>query len=153
MKKLFVYLLSFLVLYIFSCGSGDVAFNKKSWNASAFDQRVVDETRKDDGIIWGIGVNLQPRVYKIGDWDMNADNSKQVAHGLGDNWKKVRIINVLIRSDSATNQQEFCTVGGGTATVNNIDISLARLIGGIFDNPGYDSTSFNRGWITIWYAG
>lgn len=154
MKKVLVYLLSFLALYIFSCGSGDVAFNKKSWNASAFDEKIKDEEayRKMDIS------RMVTKVIEIGDWNMDATTQVSVAHGL--DYKKIRQIQAVIRNDIDT---EYQMIDIGTSIVDvtrqgfiglySVGVILGRLAGGKFDDVAYDSTNYNRGWITIWYEG
>ena len=36
--------------------------------------------------------------------------------------------------------------------INSTIIDLTRVASGVYDGASFDSTSFNRGWITIWYA-
>lgn len=157
MKKVAVFLLSFVALYIFSCGSGDVAFNKKSWQASAFDEKIGDNDayrRMGDTTIWG-NVTLQFKVVEIGDWDMDADNTVNVEHGLGDNWKKIRGIHIIVRDDTDSNYTDLQGRGNSWAGYWNLSgnfyINLGRVPGGIYDSVNYDLTSYNRGWINIWY--
>ena len=98
------------------------------------------------------------KIIEIGDWDMDANASVSPAHGL--TLANIRSITMLIRSDSDVvyypGGSEFDVTGGvqqvwvEKASAANID--LKRLTGGDFDGTAYDSTSFNRGWITIHYV-
>lgn len=100
------------------------------------------------------------RVLEIGDWNMDTTVNLSVAHGLGATaYKKIRAISVVIRDDTDSVYYTGPVIGsgGGTVqvgvtsiTVGNIDLS--RLTGGTFDTTGFDSTSFNRGWVIIDYA-
>lgn len=95
-------------------------------------------------------------TIEIGDWDMDTLNAVSVLHGLAD-WTKIRSVSAMILDDNSTNMYNLLydnTVGTGTSAIyvqNSGHIALARHIGGIFDNSGFDSTSFNRGFITIHY--
>ena len=82
---------------------------------------------------------------------------KLVAHGLGNSCKNIRDIKVIIRGD---NEYHILTRGNNTVNstqqgfvrlIDNTNITLFRLTNGTFDSAVYDSTSYNRGWITIWY--
>jgi hypothetical protein len=41
---------------------------------------------------------------------------------------------------------------GGFVIIPNTTVTLTRRNGGIFDNSNYDSTTINRGWVTIEYV-
>lgn len=93
----------------------------------------------------------------IGDWDMDTDVGVAVAHGL--TLSKIRSISAIIIHDSSSIVTDFSTgpPSGGVVTaegsieIGSVSVTLVRRTGGNFDNTSYDSTSFNRGWITIWY--
>lgn len=94
-------------------------------------------------------------VINIGDWNMDTTASVNVAHGL--TLSKIRTINVLIRDDSAAGFYPIeiadLTTGlaDGNCQANATNIVLARRTGGLFDSASYDSTSYNRGFITIYH--
>ncbi len=103
------------------------------------------------------------KVIEIGDWNMDSTPSVNVAHGLSDQ-SKIRSVSVLIRSDSGGNTSiisnscvnDITGIGGSQEAWvyyanTSTNIGLARRTGGIFDGPSYDSTSYNRGWVTIQY--
>lgn len=93
----------------------------------------------------------------IGDWDMDANNTVDVAHGL--DWTKIRTISFVIRNDansigyvvgqsaSGSNDSNLSVV-----SYDSTNITLTRLIGSFLDSTNFDSTSYNRGWITISYV-
>ena len=101
-------------------------------------------------------IALSTKIIEIGDWNMNGVVSVDVLHGLTD-YKKVRSISVIIRDDNDSNYfdlQRASTTGvmaGGINIINATEITVMRQTGGSFDNATYDSTSFDRGWITIQY--
>ena len=113
------------------------------------------------------GPFLKIDVIEIGDWNMDANEDKSVNHTIA-NWKSIRVLSVEIKHDDTD------TVGDGikdlravSNSVGDVDIKvqgsyeigpssihLKRLNssnGGVFDNTTYNSTSYNRGWITILY--
>jgi hypothetical protein len=100
-------------------------------------------------------VNLSVKVIEIGDWNMDSDASVTVAHGL--TLSKIRTVSVMIVADSSAtiyslNHMPFAgTKPSGSWFTGATDITLQREIGGTFDGSAFDSTSFNRGWVTIWY--
>lgn len=103
-----------------------------------------------------LGTILKTKVIDIGDWDMDATVTVNVAHGL--TASKIRSCDVLIIADS-TGIYPFVsgyTTGNtieGAFFIDNTFVSMERKTGGVFDNTSFDQTSFNRGWITIQYVG
>ena len=112
----------------------------------------------------GGGNALLTKVVTIGDWNMsNATGTdfKNVAHGLGGSWKNVRAVDVIIRNDMDTiyynlyrhiDNPDPLTLGGGITSFDSTNVELYRRTGGIFDGASFNATSYNRGWITIWYT-
>jgi len=93
-------------------------------------------------------------VIDIGDWDMDADTTKDVAHGL--TLANLRSITATIRNDDGTVYYQLAGHDGNLlpAQVEYIDATNVRLIrknGQQFDSADFDSTSYNRGWIHIWH--
>lgn len=94
---------------------------------------------------------LRTKIIDIGDWNMDLDATKQVTHGLADQ-TKIRTVDVIIRSDDNVVMQPLVSPNaGGIDDINATVINLFRESAGLFDGTFYDSTSFNRGWITIGY--
>ncbi len=98
---------------------------------------------------------LKTKIIEIGDWDMDTTITLTVAHGL--TLSAIRSISVLIRNDLDTNSRIFPIPNTAATSVEQVvadstNISLVRATGGTFDNTTYDSTSYNRGWITIQYT-
>jgi len=96
-------------------------------------------------------------VVNIGDWDMDADQFKIVTHGIAD-YKKIRTVEAIIRDDSDVSYNNINVgsptgiAGGGVNTITSTSVYLGRVTGGIFDAATYDSTSYNRGYVTIGYV-
>lgn len=115
--------------------------------------------------VWKLAVNdpssggLNWTTITIGDWDMDATLSVSVAHGLAD-ITKIRCINIIIRNDNdtvlspidRTDATTFDGVQGGVFGIDTTEIVIGRKLLGSFDTTNYDSTSYNRGWVTIGYV-
>lgn len=97
---------------------------------------------------------LQTKVLDIGDWNMDASSQVDVVHGL--TMSKIRGATITIRADIAT----VAIFGGIAISVTELWLTQAtatvitakRKTSGVFDSTSYDSTSFNRGWIIIFYV-
>lgn len=105
------------------------------------------------GIATHTGALLKTQIISIGDWNMDATASVQVAHGL--TGANIRSVFVSIIPDSGTGLATaplFTVISGTEAGIYDWDdtnVTLTRITGGYYDSPNYDSTSFNRGFITI----
>lgn len=102
------------------------------------------------------GSYLLMKVFNIGDWNMDTTATVSVAHGIS-NYKKIRHVQVIIRDDSDISYlpiDHVYSVNGvtsGTWSVSGTSIDLVRSDLGIFDQATFDSTGYNRGWVTIFY--
>ncbi len=106
-------------------------------------------------------ISLRTKIIEIGDWDMDATTTINVAHGITD-YTKIRSISVLIRNDVANGSElyGFENQDSGAAEVtlhyircSSTNIVLYRDVDGYFDSANFDDTSYNRGFITIVYEG
>ena len=104
-------------------------------------------------------VLLHTKIIEIGDWNMDATITVAVVHGIAD-FKKIRTVTVMIRNNTDSIYHPFIItdnsgadlhIGGWINFVNSTTVSLDRITGGLFDTTSYNSTSYNRGWITIVY--
>ena len=100
------------------------------------------------------------KIVEIGDWDMDATDTTNKLHGIA-NYKNIRTVQVMIRDDNDINYKLLDMVvsaatasaqQGGIDDIESTTIKLHRLAGGLFDGILYDSTTYNRGWITIHYV-
>jgi hypothetical protein len=107
------------------------------------------------------GVYMKTKVIEIGDWNMDTTESESVAHGLGNDYKKIRSVSAIIRTDSYGHSYFPLTyyvdelsggVEGGIGDFDSTSILLKRKTGGYFDSTTFNSTSYNRGWVTITYT-
>lgn len=97
------------------------------------------------------------KVVQIGDWDMDLTETVSVTHGIAD-YKKIRNVSVVIRSDDDIQYELLNTMGpsstspaGCVSNIGSTTIDLRRVTAEQFDSTGWDSTAFNRGWVTIAY--
>lgn len=103
-----------------------------------------------------VGV-LNVVVIDIGDWDMDASGSVSVAHGL--DITKIMGASALVRNDANDTKAPLLAVPGSTSgisqggigVISTTTITIYRLDGGNFDDVTFSTTSYNRGWITVWY--
>jgi hypothetical protein len=96
-------------------------------------------------------------VIEIGDWNMDSTTSVTLAHGLmGEN---IRSVSASILIDPEETLTRYSLEGtdstgalGGQIRWDGTNVYLIRATSGFFDGVLFNSTSFNRGWITIWYS-
>jgi hypothetical protein len=146
--------------WLHKAGSG-VAF----YQASAPTTRTNGVASLIDGLLWYDTTNKMFKVrsggswiealgflmktINMGDWNMDSTGSISVAHGC--TWTKIIGFQFLIRDDGDT-LRTFRGDGVWVDYIDMINVYLSRLAGGAFDNTSYDSTGYNRGWITILYT-
>jgi hypothetical protein len=110
---------------------------------------------KENGEFWfecGTGCKFSFKSIQIGDWDMDTDATKSVAHG--QTLSKILNVSCLVVNDAGDKKYQAIGHDGGTIPleIQEIDatnVVLARKAGGTFDSTDFDSTSYNRGFITI----
>jgi hypothetical protein len=129
-----------------------------SFYAAAQEVLKLDSARDATITAGGLSRNgqavLNCKIIDIGDWNMDTTGTLNVAHGLGAEYKKIRNLNLVIRHDDDILYYEaFVTVSGvSLTTIDATNIQLSRVNGGTFDSTGFDSTSYNRGWIYLEYT-
>lgn len=90
----------------------------------------------------------------IGDWDMDANQTLNVAHSLSaTEWKTIRELHVVVRNDADTAYYNLYTQVASLNIIrwDSTNVKLIRDNSGEFDNTSFDSTSYNRGWIIFKY--
>jgi len=100
-------------------------------------------------------LSLNQKVIEIGDWNMDITVNVQIGHGLTRD--KIRQISILIRDDDGNDYypldyNDQVNPNDGGFYINQTYVQLFRRVNGIFDHIDFDATSYNRGWITIWYV-
>jgi hypothetical protein len=121
-----------------------------------FDELVRFKDVLNPNTRYGGILNVRTKVLEIGDWNMDADNNKVVAHGLGTSaHDRILSVRAIIRTDSdATFKGSRQLDQDGRITVNISllsSLTLIRETSGIFDDADYDQVPYNRGWIVIEY--
>jgi hypothetical protein len=102
-----------------------------------------------------LGDVLKTKIIEIGDWNMDTTQNALIAHGLTED--KIRTMQVLIIPDSGAGRlpiqhSDYLGAVAGGAAISGTNIVLSRTNGGLFDDPAFSATSFNRGYITIMYV-
>ena len=125
------------------------------FDADRFAELNIAETLSASSVVGT--VRLKKKIVEIGDWNMDADISTFVDHGIAD-FSKIRTVLASIISDDGAviqplNKYSSSVPGiiGGVVVWTPTFIGLSRTVNEFFDSTSYDSTSFNRGHITIEY--
>lgn len=87
------------------------------------------------------------KFIDIGDWNMDTTGTVQAAHGL--TYADIKYTEVSIRDDPDSTLYDINA--GGYAYANATNVVMVRTASGIFDSASFDSTSYNRGYIIVWY--
>jgi len=103
---------------------------------------------------------LRRKTIEIGDWNMNTTASSTVTHGLSSTqWKNLRSVEVAVRNDDddvyytdSTDTSADADAGIEIDKIDATNVTLKRAALGTFDSSDFEKTSYNRGWVTIWYA-
>ncbi len=100
------------------------------------------------------------KVIEIGDWNMDSNDFRDITHGVV--FDRIRSVEAIIRNDVdnyhySINRHNVANndMAGAVHHIDATEIRLSRLntaAGGFFDSTDFDSTSYNRGWVTIWYS-
>lgn len=100
---------------------------------------------------WVFSKRREKGSILIGDWDMNSTAGVSSAHSLSSSeWKTIRNVSFVIRNDS---DDEYITNSPDIdISVDATNININRQTGSAFESAGYDSTSYNRGYITFEYT-
>lgn len=128
--------------------TGDVTGNADTATHSDHTHSIV-ETGTGAGTI-------RKKIIEIGDWNMDSTENVVLSHGI--TFDKIRSVNVLIRYDSNGAIYSLIAGDGSDSDVagwilwDTTTIQLHRVASGFFDSTNFDSTSYNRGWITIEYV-
>ena len=136
-------------LSIAEATSGSGIANYSAFVFDAFYPRMIVDTSSRK--------RLATKVVEIGDWDMDATDNVAVAHGIAD-FKKIRDVQTTIRNDADSvyykleklNTLDY-EMQGGVIQIDGTNIGLSRKAAGFYDSTDFDSTPFNRGFITIQY--
>lgn len=126
----------------------------ESTKKSAYDQLLANDADIKTTTLAG----LKTAIFEIGDWDMDTDTSKNVAHGLGADYVKIKTVSCMIRNDDASKLWPLDAisgagggVGGGIYEISSTNVSLYRYASAPFDNSNFGTTPYNRGWVTVMY--
>jgi hypothetical protein len=102
------------------------------------------------------------KILEMGDWNM--DETPQLDVPTGVHISQIRAVSAIVRVDSDGAPGETYSLDAGRFgdgpnghwTFQDYyglaSIRLRRVAGGLFDASDYTETSYNRGWVTVWYA-
>lgn len=117
--------------------------------------------QSNGGISFGTGNTMVMVEVPINDWNMDSTSFVTINTGLGlssGQTKSIRQVSVIIRDDTDSSYKSLDYADSVNTTPNGYweimttdQIYLERRISGGFDSTSYDSTSYNRGFITFWY--
>ena len=139
-----------------------IPLNKDIFIASTAEaQSLTDDTKVlTPAKLADVNGGLLTKVVELGDWNMNTTTQILVNHGIS-NHRNIRNVSVMIRNDlggilnmldSISSATAGTDTNGAVATISTSQITLIRTTGGLFDATSYESTSYNRGWMTIQYV-
>jgi len=104
---------------------------------------------------------LRRKTIEMGDWNMDSTGFLNVTHGLNysDTWKGTRHAEFTVRNDAddvyyvdgAFSSQAMLADDIAVSGVTNTKVVIIRREGASFDSSNFDSTNYNRGWVTLWY--
>jgi hypothetical protein len=129
-------------------GTTDQIFKKT--NATDFNFEACNSLLPASGT-----ANLKIKVLNIGDWNMDTTYTIAVAHGIA-SYKTIKSVSVVVRDDTDTVYSVSPFLAPDVALFHELDgtaINIYREDPSFFNSVNFDSTSFNRGWITIIYEG
>jgi hypothetical protein len=136
---------------VISNGSGKIAVSSVTSTELGYVSGVTSAIQTQINTkVTGVTEVFSIKTINIGDWDMDATSTVNVAHGLADN-QKIRGIQAIIRNDAGTGVYPLDTFGSTTFNAGSNVIELNRTVGLAFDTTDFDATSYNRGWVTITY--
>ena len=108
---------------------------------------------KTNTLQFGNDPKYTKKEFSIGDWNMLNTSSVSITHGLSaTEVSTIKEINVVIIDDAATKYRTYHTNGLQDVYADSTSLVLIRLDIGIYDNVGYDATSYNRGFVTVVYT-
>ena len=127
---------------------------------TTYDNENQTGTDSNNTLTYGSSVDYAIKTIDIGDWDMDADTTKIIFHGLSvTEWQTIRSISVIIRNDVDAIYYKLESLidvdgylAGGVQSFTSTKILLNRRLLGFFDSVDFDSTSYNRGWVTVQYT-
>jgi hypothetical protein len=93
---------------------------------------------------------VQVKIIDIGDWNMDTTGNVNINHGL--TLANIRSVSITIRRDDDALYFPIDSDGAGDWDVDATQVNITRVAASFFDGANFDSTSFNRGWITIMHV-
>lgn len=102
-------------------------------------------------IQFGSNVAVSKMTFDLGDWNMDSDSTHDVAHTLSSTeFKTIKNLSVTVRNDADTTYYNLTS--SVSFSWNSSKFFLNRDLLSVFDSVDFDSTSYNRGWLTFEYS-
>ena len=112
---------------------------------------VINDVVFNNGLITSTNAGSYIEL-ELGDWDMDANSNLNLAHSLSaTEYMSIRNLSVTIRDDGNSTIFDFTSYQENTILVNSTNIIMSRFTTGVFDDPAFNATSYNRGWVTFNY--
>lgn len=99
---------------------------------------------------------IKTKTVSIGDWNMDADATATIAHGLS-NFFPIDVGGMIVNDSGGTFRPigNYTTANAGTSVDLGVDkVDATNVIlkrGSALDNTSYDQTSYNRGYVVVRY--
>lgn len=141
--------------FVLTSAASEFATDVLEAHVGAIDIDIAGNATTADGVNAGGSVVLKTKVIEIGDWNMDITSTLSISLvGNGLSFANIRgAPSVLIRNDAGTILSDFNYNGADTSVYfSTSSLILVRGDAGFFDNTNYDSTGFNRGWVTVYYV-
>jgi hypothetical protein len=95
------------------------------------------------------------KIFELGDWNMDSTaNISFSPASLGFTESQIRWLECYVRSDDGDEQMSLNwqdNADCGAVYMATGTIYCRRTTGGYFDNANFNATSYNRGWLIVWY--
>jgi hypothetical protein len=106
--------------------------------------------------------DLYTKIVNIGAWNMNTTAIKNVPHGLGAGFIKIREVSVMIIDDTSASLSPLnrwdsrgltaMNMSGGVFNIDGTNVGLDADTNGQYQNNAAYTVAANRGWVIIRYT-
>ena len=127
------------------------------WDDSASEVKNLDVTYIHyNGGNTGSYLKTITKTVQIGDWNMDSTGSVTLTTGIP-SFTSIRSVSCVIRDDLNVQTKSLFSDNSASGTTDGYwiaavgGLTLYRTASGAFDSTSFDSTSYNRGWVTITY--
>lgn len=90
-------------------------------------------------------------IINVGDWNMDTSAAETISIPEYIDYDKIFYTTAIIRNDTDALRTDINIAGSSSAQFSTDTINLGRTNSGYYDDPAFQNTSYNRGWIYIVY--